>query len=221
VRFDQRGTGLSDWDTDRISTEAMREDMEAVVDASGLDRFAIFAASQGGAFAIDYALAHPERVSCIVFLGSYLRGRNRRDDAEETALYETALTMIRQGWGSPNALFRQFFISSFVPSASAELQGAFDELQRISSSSENTQRIFRMNAGVDLTDRAGRLRVPVLVMHARDDRVSPIDESRRLARAIPGARFVELPGDNHVVLEGTPAFELFFQEASSFIAAQA
>lgn len=117
VRFDQRGNGLSDWEVDDISEDAMIGDMEAVADAAGLDRFALFGISQGCAFSVRYAARHPERVTCLVLLGGYLRGRLRRGDANEERLYEMARTMIRQGWGSPNRAFRQFFTGSFMPDA--------------------------------------------------------------------------------------------------------
>ena len=105
VRFDQRGNGLSDREVERVTVEAMVEDMEAVADAAGLERFALIAASQGAAFSVEYARRHPDRVSCIVFNGGYLRGRLTRGTPEQAALYETAMGMIRQGWGSPNPLF--------------------------------------------------------------------------------------------------------------------
>ena len=74
LRFDQRGNGLSDWDVDDISEEAMIGDLATVVDTAGFDRFALFGISQGCAFAIRYAVEHPERVACLVLLGGYMRG---------------------------------------------------------------------------------------------------------------------------------------------------
>jgi pimeloyl-ACP methyl ester carboxylesterase len=219
TRFDQRGNGLSDWEVERISPGAMREDMEAVAEAAELDRFALFASSQGASFAIDYALAHPGKVSCIVFVGAYLRGRLRRGDPEEEALQAQALAMIRQGWGATNPLFRQFFVSSFLPEGTPEQQSRFDEMQRISTNAGNAARIFEMNSVIDAVDRARRLDLPALVLHARGDRIAPIEEGRLIARAIPGAEFVELPGANHVVLEGTPAFDRVIEESAAFVAA--
>ena len=82
VRFDQRGNGLSDWEIERITPDAMIEDMEAVVQASGLEKFILFGMSQGAAFSVRYAAKHPEQVACLILFGGYMRGRLQRADAE-------------------------------------------------------------------------------------------------------------------------------------------
>ncbi len=218
VRFDQRGNGLSDWEVERISVEAMTEDMEAVVEAAGLDRFALFGISQGAAFSVRYAVAHPEQVTCLVLYGGYMRGRQRRDDPEMDRLYRTSTVMIREGWGSTNPVYRHFFTTGYIPDAKPEVQDSFDELQRVSGSPENVARIWEMNGALDTTAIARQVRVPTLVLHNRDDRMVPIAEGRLTARLIPGAQFVELPGANHVALEGDPCFDRFFEEVRAFLA---
>jgi pimeloyl-ACP methyl ester carboxylesterase len=111
-----------------------------------------------------------------------------------------------------------FFTSVFIPDAAPDVAASFDELQRIATSPANALRLWDLNAGLDVTELAGKIRVPTLVLHCKGDRVAPVEESRRMARIIPGASFVELPGDNHVVLKGTPAFDQFFNEATNFLA---
>jgi pimeloyl-ACP methyl ester carboxylesterase len=217
VRFDQRGNGLSDWDVERISIDAMIEDMEAVVGASGLEKFALLGLSQGSGFSVRYAVEHPEQVSCLIMLGGYMRGRLKRGDPEAEKLYEASMMMIRDGWGSPNPIYRQFFTSSFVPEASPADQASFDELQRVCTNTDNARRLFEMNANIDTVELAKQVRVPTLVLHIAGDRVAPVDEGRRMARLIPDATFVELPGINHVVMEGTPAFDQFFEEMGAFL----
>jgi class 3 adenylate cyclase/pimeloyl-ACP methyl ester carboxylesterase len=221
VRFDQRGNGLSDWDIERISPDAMIEDMEAVADAAGLDRFALFGISQGGAFSIRYALKHPERVSCLVLFGAYARGRLMRNDAETETLFNTSRMMMSEGWGSSNPVYRHFFTSAYIPDAPREVQDSFDELQRVSGKAENVVRIWQMNAELDTTDAARQLKVPTLVLHMAGDRMVPVDEGRLLARLIPGAEFVELPGNNHIAIEGTAEFDRFFEEVRPFLARHA
>jgi class 3 adenylate cyclase/pimeloyl-ACP methyl ester carboxylesterase len=218
VRFDQRGNGLSDWDVDEISPDAMIRDMSTVAHAAGLDRFALLGISQGCAFSIRYAVENPERVACLVFLGGYLRGRLMRPDPEQKRVHETLGATIRDGWGSPNPIFRHFFTSVFMPDATPEVAASFDELQRIATGPANALRLWDMNARLDVTELAREIRVPTLVLHCKGDRVAPVEESRRMARVIPGATFVELPGNNHVLLAGTPAFDQFFNEATSFLA---
>ena len=88
VRFDQRGNGLSDWDVKEISEDAMIGDMATVTEAAGLKRFALLGISQGCAYAIRYAVEHPERVTCLVLSAGFLRGRLRRKDPEQRKLNE-------------------------------------------------------------------------------------------------------------------------------------
>jgi class 3 adenylate cyclase/pimeloyl-ACP methyl ester carboxylesterase len=219
IRFDQRGNGLSDWEVADISFDAMITDMAAVADAAGLERFALLGISQGCAYSIRYAVEHPERVSCLILRGGYLRGRLKRPDPDQKRLFEALTVTIRDGWGSPNPVFRHFFTSNFIPDASPEVAASYDELQRIATSPENALRIWHMNAEIDVVEVAKQVRVPTLILHCVGDRVAPLEEGRQLARLIPGANFVELPGNNHVLLEGTPAFDRFFEEATAFLAA--
>lgn len=219
VRFDQRGNGLSDWDVEEISEDAMIADMTLVAEAAGLERMGLFGVSQGCAFSIRYAVENPERVSCIVLLGGYTRGRLQRHSRHEDQVFHMADTMIRQGWGSPNKAYRHFFTDSFMPDATPEQAAHFDELQRITITPENAQRIWHMNASVDVAALATKVQAPTLVLHCRDDRMCPLNEGRRMAAAIPNARFVELEGANHALLEGTPAFEQFFAEVEPFLQA--
>jgi len=218
VRFDQRGNGLSDWEVDEISQDAMLGDMSTVAHAAGLDRFALLGISQGCAYSIHYAVENPDRVTCLVFLGGFLLGRLKRSDPEQKKVHEALAATIRDGWGSPNPVFRHFFTSVFIPDATPEVAASLDELQRIATSPANALRLWDLNAGLDVTELARKIRVPTLVLHCKGDRVAPVEESRRMARIIPGASFVELPGNNHVVLEGTPAFEQFFNEVTTFLA---
>jgi len=218
VRFDQRGNGLSEWEVDEISERRMVSDIATVADAAGLERFALLGISQGSAYSIRYAVENPERVRCLVLYGGYLRGRLRRPDPEQRNLYDALTTTIREGWGSPNPVFRHFFTSNFLPDVTAETAASFDELQRVATSPENALRLWEMNAQVDVSALAPQVRVPTLVLHCAGDRVAPLSEGRDAARLISGASFVELPGNNHVLLAGTPAFDRFLAEVKAFIA---
>jgi pimeloyl-ACP methyl ester carboxylesterase len=218
VRFDQRGNGLSDWEVDEISQDAMIGDMATIADTAGLDRFALLGISQGCAFSIRYAVENPERVSCLVLLGGFLRGRLKRPDPEQRKLCDALTLIIRDGWGSPNPVFRHFFTSNFIPDAPPEVAATFDELQRIATSPNNALRIWEMNIHLEATELAKQVRVPALVLHCEGDRVAPLEEGRHMAQVIPGARFIELPGNSHALLAGTPAFDQFLAEATAFIA---
>ena len=215
VRYDERGTGLSDRDVDDISFEAFVRDLETVADTVNLDRFPILGISQGCAVAIAYAVRHPERVTCLVLYGGYASGWARRGAPNPVA--EAMLTLMREGWGQHNPAFRQVFTSLFIPEGTSEQMQAFNDLQRITVSPENAVRIRQAAGELDVSHLLPRVDVPTLVLHARDDAVVPFEEGRRLATMIPGARFVALEGQNHLLLEDEPAWLRFLEEVRNFL----
>ncbi len=221
VRFDQRGNGLSDWDVEEISEDAMISDMETVVAATGLERFALFGQSQGCAFSVRYAVEHPDKVSCLVLLGGYARGALRRGSEDQAALHEATNALIREGWGADNPAYRHIFTETMIPEASAEQKANWDERQRVATSARNAARINEMNARIDISDLARQVSVPTLVCHAEGDRRIPAAEGRRLAALIPGAEFVALAGANHILVEGSDDFERFHERFRDFVAQHA
>ena len=146
-----------------------------------------------------------------------MRGSLMREDLEAEKFYNIATNMMRDGWGSTNPVYRQFFTSSYIQDAPQDVKDSFDELQRISGSVENVVRIWEMNALLDTTEIAKQLSIPTLVLHMTGDRMVPVSEGQRTARLIPGAQFVELPGGNHVAIEGQPSFDMFFEEVRAFL----
>jgi len=214
IRYDERGNGLSDRDVDDISFEAFVHDLESVVEAACLNRFALLGISQGCAVSIVYAMRHPERVSHLVLLGGFAHGRAKRDPEG----FKTQLSLVQQGWGRENPAFRQFFTSTFVPDGTPEQMQWLNDLQRITTSPENAVRIMQAISNVDVTDMLPRVTVPTLVLHSRNDAWIPFDEGRALAAGIPGARFVALESRNHALLEGEPAWQKFLDETEAFLA---
>ena len=152
VRYDARGNGLSDWEVDDISFDAFVRDLESVVEATGLQRFPLFAVSQGCAVSIAYAVRNPERVSRLVLYGGFTRGRRRRGSHSEIEQSDAFLTLMRQGWGQENPAFRQLFTSLFLPGGTAEQMQWFNDLQRITTSPENAARIRQAVDEIDITD---------------------------------------------------------------------
>jgi pimeloyl-ACP methyl ester carboxylesterase/DNA-binding CsgD family transcriptional regulator len=218
IRYDQRGTGLSDRDVADVSFEAMVADLETLADSLRLERFAILGMSQGGAIAIAYAARHPERVSALVLCGAYARGHRHPDrDQQQQREADLLLDLIRVGWGTPDPKFRRVFASMFLPDATPEILDGFDQLQRVSASAEMAGRLRQMFGEIDVTADLARVEAPTLVMHLREDSVVPFDEGRLVAASIPGARFVPLEGRGHVLLPGTPAFIRFFAELREFL----
>jgi len=213
IRYDERGNGLSDWDVDDISFDAFVRDLETVVDAAGLRKFSLFGISQGAAVSVAYAIRHPERVDRLILYGGFARGRTRRNPEQS----ETLQSLIRQGWGSDNPAFRQFFTSLFVPDGNPEQMQWFNDLQRITTSPENALRIMRATGQVDISDLLPQVSVPTLVLHASNDAAVPFDEGRRLASGIPGARFVTLESRNHLIVESEPAWGRLLEEITAFL----
>jgi len=219
IRYDTRGNGLSDRTVDEISFEAYVSDLEAVVEAAGFPRFALFGISQGCAYSIAYAVRHPERVSHLVLYGGFTVGfmKRARTPAEQEA-QEAMTTLMRVGWGQDNATFRQLFTSQFIPGATKEQADWFNELQRISISPEMAIRNREVTSAIDVTALLPQVSVPTLVLHARDDTLVRFEAGRRMAAGIPGARFVPLTGRNHLFLESEPAFGQFLEHTRAFLA---
>jgi pimeloyl-ACP methyl ester carboxylesterase/DNA-binding SARP family transcriptional activator len=217
VRYDQRGNGLSDRTVERFSLEAFVGDLAAVADAAGLTRFPLLGISQGCRVAVTYALAHPERVSHLILYGGGARGwKHRHGSAREARAGLQAL--IREGWGRDSPAFRQVFTTLFMPEATPEQVTWFNELQRVSTSAENAARITEASGEIDVTEQLPAVRVPTLVLHASQDAVVPFEEGRILAAGIPGARFVALESNNHLLLDDEPAFARFLWEIRDFLA---
>lgn len=219
IRYDARGNGLSDRTVDEISFDAFVGDLEAVADAAKVTRFALLGISQGCAVSIAYAVRHPERVSHLILYGGYAMGWNKRArSAAEKEEDAAMLTLMRVGWGKENPAFRQLFTSQFMPGATKEQADWFNELQRITVSGQVAARIYEATGEIDVTPLLPRVSVPTLVLHARDEARVPFEAGRRMAAGIPGARFVALPGRNHLFLETEPAFGQFVEQTRAFLA---
>ena len=214
VRYDARGRGLSDWDVAQISIDALVSDMEAVVDAAGLRQFPLLGNSAGGAVSIAYAARHPDRVSHLILCGSSALGLNKRTAADKER-FEPTRTLIRLGWGLDDPTFRQLITSTMMPGATKEQADAFNELQRLSASPEVAVRYFDAFGNLDVREYLPLVKAPTLVMHVRGERRIPIDASREIAANIPRARFVVLPGVNHILLE--QELPRFLEELNSFL----
>ncbi|WP_448002228.1 alpha/beta fold hydrolase [Agromyces bauzanensis] len=219
LRYDERGCGLSDWDTTSFSLEAWVDDLATVVDAAGYDRFPLLGVSQGAAVAVEYAARFPERVSAMVLYGGYVHGRiGRARNEEELRLAHLMPELAELGWGRDEPTFRQVFTARLMPEGTREQWDEFNELQRRTTSSANAARFMRGFNVIDVTEAAGRVTCPTLVVHARGDVGPPVEEGRLLASLIPGSRFVSLEGRNHLMLATEPAWPRFLYEMNRFLA---
>jgi pimeloyl-ACP methyl ester carboxylesterase/DNA-binding CsgD family transcriptional regulator len=215
LRYDERGCGLSTAAVGHLSVDTWVGDLEAVVDATGLRRFALLGVSQGAAIAVAYAARHPERVSRLVLYGGYARGRQMRGEEQRE---EALLAAIRAGWSDRDSTFRHLFSLLFLPHGTPDQMAWFDDLLRTTTTPEAAVALFQARGGIDVRAEAPLVVTPTLVMHARDDRVVDVEEGRILARLIPGARLVVLDSANHILLTDEPAWDAFLTALHGFLA---
>jgi class 3 adenylate cyclase/pimeloyl-ACP methyl ester carboxylesterase len=216
IRYDPRGTGLSDWDVSDISLDAWVSDVATVVDAAGVDRFPLFGLSQGCAVSIAYAVRYPKRVSHLVLCGGFALGANKLKP-EESERRKALVTLMRLEWGADNPAIRQSFAARLMPDATKEQVDSFNDLQRKTTSAECAARYFETAGNIDVVGLLPQVKVTTLVMHARGDAQVPIECGRQLAACIPGAKFVALQSNNHALLEQDPATQRFFEEIELFL----
>ncbi len=219
LRYDGRNCGLSDSGAGEPTLDDWVADLEAVVDAAGLERFTLLGCSQGCAISIAYAVRHPERVHALVLFGGYLRGVAQRGLApEQLREARLMLDLVELGWGREDPVFRQVYTSLFIPGGTLEQMQWFNELERRSATPTNALRTLRALSQLDVTALARQVRCPTLVLHARGDARVPFEEGRLVAGTIPGAQFVPLESRNHVLLEDEPAFGQCLQHIEDFMA---
>lgn len=219
VRYDPRGSGLSDRDLRDIALDDLQlwvDDLGAVIDSIGAEQVALLGVSQGGPPAIAYAVQNPERVSHLILFGTYARGMRRRDDPLQAQQSGLQIDLARVGWGAPSPTFRGVFARQFVPHAGAEEIAWFTEQLRLTTDERNAPLLEAAFHDVDVSDLAREVRVPTLVMHAVGDEAVPFEEGRRLAGLIPGASFVPLESRDHILLASDLAFEQLVADIDRF-----
>jgi pimeloyl-ACP methyl ester carboxylesterase/DNA-binding CsgD family transcriptional regulator len=217
LRFDQRGTGLSDREVPEISFEAHVRDLECVVDAAGWERFALLGLSQGAASGVAYTARHPDRVSHLILCGGFVRGWNKRGEAREhLESREMQVKLIELGWGTDDPSFRQVFSTQFMPDAPIEAIRAFNDFMPLTSSAKTAATIFSENSSIDVQDEARRVQCPTLVLHGRRDGRIPFEEGRLAASLIPGSRFITLETRNHLMMQDEPAWREFLSALGEF-----
>jgi pimeloyl-ACP methyl ester carboxylesterase/DNA-binding CsgD family transcriptional regulator len=217
-RYDSRGCGLSDREATDASLDVLIADLEAVVDAAKLERFALLGISQGGAVSIAYSVRHPERVSHLVLLGAFARGPLRRDPTPaELESFHAQVKLIETGWGQDNPVFRQLFTNQFFPNATPAQIQSFNDLQRMSCTAPHAARLVSTFSNIDASSYLPKVTCPTLVLHTRGDMCAPFDEGLFLASSIPGARLVPLETRSHVPTPGEPSFDRVIEEIEAFV----
>jgi class 3 adenylate cyclase/pimeloyl-ACP methyl ester carboxylesterase len=213
VRYDGRGTGISDRGIHDYSLDARVSDLEAVVDALGLERFGLYGMSAGGAVTLAYAVRHPERVTRLMLYGSFA---DLTFDAQQQQMCGTFLEIAETGWDANTPVFRTMVASAFLPDGDALSRRLFTDLLRIGMNGADVTRFMRATCAMDVTHLLPRVSVHTLIMHAEGDQVVPLEAGRRLAAGIPGARLVTLKTNNHALMPGEPAGQELQTQALAF-----
>ena len=197
ILYDKRGTGLSGRLPGVVTLEERVEDIRAVMEATGSKRAALFGLSEGGPTSLLYAAHHPDRVSHLMLFGTYA-SVSAAPDSPEAARFayflESIAYLIENHWGEGRS------IEFFLPSAAA-IDVARELFGRVESAVGDPKTIrasFDFAREADIRLVVPTIRAPALVMHRTGDRAIPVEMGRWLGRNLPGARFVELPGDDHV-----------------------
>jgi class 3 adenylate cyclase/pimeloyl-ACP methyl ester carboxylesterase len=191
-RLDKRGTGLSARKLPEYSRAKSMLDLEALVKHAGLDRFALAGYSEGGPVAVEYAAEHPEQVSHLVLMGT--GALSAEEDQPVIDLIRALVTITRTSWGSAAKMMTDIFLGE---EAHIDAQQRFAEYQRQSAFAEDAAAMLAaVPETFDIAGVAPQVRVPTLVMHARQDRAVPIAASQRLAALIPSASFKSIDGQH-------------------------
>ena len=209
VRYDGRGTGLSDREVADLSLDTFLADLEAVLDATGQSQVALLGISQGGCTAVQYAVRHSERVSHLILYGSFARPPLNK---EATA---SLVGLVKQGWRVQAV--RQLFTAAFIPGGGLEEMRILNEFLREMSSPRVAAKAIEVSMSLDVSEVARLVAVPTLVLHRRGDSVSPFARGRELAALIPDARFIPLAGDNHLILDGEPELDSLVASIAEFV----
>lgn len=221
-RYDQRGCGISDWNVSDFSFERLVADLESIVDATGLEKFDLFGISQGGSVAITYAARHPERVNRLIVYGGYVQGLLSGGlTQQEIEVTEVGLKLIKLSWGQENPAYRQLYTKILIRDGTPEQFAWLTDLERISTSPENALELQLTFARVDVSAMAKTIQVPTLVLQSKGDLAVPLERGRQTAAHIPGARFVILEGNNHVLMGSEPAAVQFWDEFYRFLGMEA
>jgi class 3 adenylate cyclase len=189
VRYDRRGSGLSDRKESDFSLAEQLEDLEAIVATLRLGRLALMGIHRGGPLAVAYAVKYPHKVAHLILYGTYARGAEVAKDEVKASF----ISLIRAHWGVGS----QTLASIYMPDASREELKWFSRFQREAAGAEFTAASMAAVYDIDITELLPEVQVPTLVMHRRRDKVFPFRQGRELAATIPNARFVPLDGDVH------------------------
>ncbi len=200
IRFDKRGTGLSDRVLEVPTLEQRMDDVRIVMDAVGSKRAAVFGISEGGPMSALFAATYPERTAALILYGTFARSAWAEDHpwGRTAAEHQSRQEHLGRTWGTGQ------IVDTFAPSdaGNAAVRRWWGNFERLSASPGAMLAVIRMNYEIDARHVLPLVQSPTLILHRSDDKVVNVEQARYLARNIPNARFVELPGSDHVPWAG-------------------
>ena len=195
IRFDKRGTGLSDRTVGLPDFETRMDDVRAVMDYAGSSQAALFGYSEGGPMCVLFAATYPDRTRALALYGTYAK---RRDPDEDYPWAPTAEARLRYAQGLEETWGENVDISTMSPNADEAMRLWYQRRGRASLSPAAARDLILMNSEADVRDVLSTVQCPTLVIHRSGDRDSRPEEGRYIATRIPGGKFVELSGDDHM-----------------------
>lgn len=219
VRYDSRGCGLSDRKVDSLTFEDGVKDLEAVVTSRGLKRFALLGISMGAATSIAYAVRHPEQVSHLILVNGFATSVFSTPKVSERAMQEAQLVLksAEVGWNSAKSVFRKVFVAQLLGNPTPQQQHELEERMQLSMSPEMAVAYLRNNYAINVKDLCSQVTVPTLAFQCRKDEMIGFEQGRKMAASIPGARFVALEAQGHILLSTEPAMKVFEAEVHAFL----
>jgi class 3 adenylate cyclase len=204
IMLDKRGTGLSDRVVGAATLEERMDDIRAVMDAVGSERAAILGWSEGGGMALLFAATHPDRTQALVLYGVSARATQAPDYPHGLTreAWESWIPLVEASWGGRE--FASIFLATEAPSRASDERflGWWERYLRLGASPAAATALLRMNAEIDLRPVLPTIHVPTLVLHRTGDLLTSVEGGRYVAERIPGARFIELPGVDHLLFVG-------------------
>ncbi len=216
VRYDPRGTGLSDRQMNGATVEELADDMEAVANAAALETFPIYATSQSVPVALAFAARRPERVSRLILLNGFVQGSTARGELQRT---ETMVGMIRAGWGVPGSAFMRALATVFMPNSTSMELDSLMQMQTLSATADLAAELRQIIGMIDVRQCLEKVKCPTLVMHFSGDQVQAPEQSRIMARNLKDAEFQLLESSNHVLVPSDPIWATCLDEIDRFLAA--
>ena len=214
ISFDKRGTGLSDRTATVPTLEERMDDVRTVMEAAGAGRVALWGVSEGGPMALLFAATHPDRTTALVLQGSFARIARAPDHPigfPRHALREF-IDAFERMWGTGGVLANYYFRSA---GDDPGLRRQFARWERNGASPGAMVAVLRMIQGIDVRPILPTITVPTMVVHCTGDPAVSVEHGRHLARHIPGARYIEVAGDDHLTLR--PVEHGIFDDIEEFL----